>query len=156
MFLCYCSLCSTFFFPYQYRAFGVFLRLLLLCRLLLLLLLLLVVLLLLLLRSSSSSSSSSPSSSSFFLFFIFFTSNGDHIRKNRKNKITLLPFSQLQNTYSQLSWVTLSVMLAYLGVTTECILLIGYSACYLEFKLRLKNRKLFSTRVKELFEPIVL
>ena len=29
--------------------------------------------------------------------------------------------------------------------------------CYLEFKLRyLKNLKLFSTRVKELFEPIVL
>ena len=29
--------------------------------------------------------------------------------------------------------------------------------CYLEFKLRyLKNLKLFSIRVKELFEPIVL
>ena len=29
--------------------------------------------------------------------------------------------------------------------------------CYLEFKLRyLKNLKLFSSRVKELFEPIVL
>ena len=36
---------------------------------------------------------------------------------------------------------------------------IGYIIvyCYLEFKLRyLKNQKLFSLRVKELFEPIVL
>ena len=44
------------------------------------------------------------------------------------------------------------------GVTTEYILSIGYIVyCYLEFKLRyLKNLKLFSIRVKELFEPIVL
>ena len=45
------------------------------------------------------------------------------------------------------------------GVTTGCILSIGHSVpfCYLEFKLcYLKNLTLFSIRVKELFEPIVL
>ena len=38
------------------------------------------------------------------------------------------------------------------GVTTGCILPIGIVYCYLEFKLRyLKNLKMFSIRVKELF-----
>ena len=42
------------------------------------------------------------------------------------------------------------------GVTTGCILPIGHIVyCYIEFKLRyLKNLKLFSIRVTELFEPI--
>ena len=45
---------------------------------------------------------------------------------------------------------------AHWGVTTGCILPIGHSVLF-EFKLRyLKNPKLFSIRVKELFEPIVL
>ena len=45
-----------------------------------------------------------------------------------------------------------------LGVTTGGLLPIGYTVYfYIEFKLRyLKTLKLFSIRVKELFEPLVL
>ena len=55
------------------------------------------------------------------------------------------------------TWVNLRFLRTFKGsqLGTLCPYAIVY--CYLEYKLRyLKNLKLFSIRVKELFEPIVL
>ena len=81
----------------------------------------------------------------------------DFVRIYKRQYEELCSFLFVPECLSVCMSISCPVLFSYLGSQLGAFCLYTIVYCYLEFKLRyLKNLKLFSIRVKELFESIVL